>query len=198
MRTPDDDRMPRGERQEPGTGRGQTSEPPGYTAAEVKQQSEGAICCQVCTRIADSLDALLIQIQRIADHFDPPSGTRPAPNQEVKDRGEGKKEAGGLQGDERYYTVKEAEAYLGGVVKARTLTALFNQHKLKGFRTSPRGKILIARSSLDSFRQEPPVEVKTQPELPIPKPKPKRRRSAGGEETGFQFFHLPNEGSEGS
>jgi hypothetical protein len=96
--------------------------------------------------------------------------------------------------EEMYYTVKQAEAYLGGVVKGRTLTALFNQHKLKGFRTSRRGKILIARSSLDSFRQGPPAEVKPQPELPIPKPN--RRRSAG-EEAGFQFFHLPNEGGQG-
>jgi hypothetical protein len=102
-----------------------------------------------------------------------------------------------LHGDEIYYTVKDAEAYLGGVVKARTLTALFNQRKLKGFRTSRRGKILIAKSSLDSFIEEQQAEVTKPPELPIPIPKPNRRQSAGGEEPGFQFFHLPEQGGQG-
>lgn len=197
MRSPDKDRVPTDEDLGRRGQRGRKVGPPGHTINDASRQTDSLVSCPVCTRIADSLDTLVMQIRRIADHFDQPSSTSPAPRQEVNAQAEGKNVASVLHADESYYTVRDAETYLGGVVKARTLTALFNQHKLKGFRTSRRGKILIAKSSLDSFITEQQTETTKPPEPPIPVPKPKRRHSGEGEKAGFQFLHLPEQGGQG-
>jgi hypothetical protein len=72
MRSPDIDRAP------PERGRGQGErqdrriDPADHSTDGAEKELETAVCFRLLSRIADNLDALVRQVRRIADHYDPP------------------------------------------------------------------------------------------------------------------------------